>query len=340
MELTTLLRAATTRSLSAGEAEAVFTEIMEGRSTPVLTSALLTAIRVRGAAPAEVAGGVRALRSVMVPVDVPEGLPIVDTCGTGGGALTTFNISTAAAIVAAATGVRIAKHGNRSFSSRSGSADVLEALGVRIDQSPEEEARTLEEAGIVFMFAPLHHPAMRHVGPIRRELAMPTLMNVLGPLTNPAGARRQIVGVSDPSLLELVAHGLAELGHERALVVHGEPGLDELSPLGPTEVLELGEDGAVRRYRFDPAEALGWDAFPPVELAGGEPEENARIVEEVLRGERSGAARAAVVLNAGGAAYLAGIAESIAEGVGLAERAIDRGDAHARLELLRRATAA
>lgn len=339
MDLTALLRTATDRPLAADEAEAVFTEIMEGRSTPVLTAALLTAIRVRGAAPTEVAGGVRALRSVMVPVPVPEGPPIVDTCGTGGGTLTTFNISTAAAIVAAAAGIRIAKHGNRSFSSRSGSADVLEALGVRIDQSPEEEARTLEEAGIVFMFAPLHHPAMRHVGPIRRELGMPTLMNVLGPLTNPAGARRQVVGVSDPSLLELVAHGLAALGHERALVVHGEPGLDELSPLGPTEVLELDGDGEVRRYRFDPAEALGWPGYAPEELAGGEPEENARIVEEVLRGERSGAARAAVVLNAGGAIYLGGAAESIEEGVRVAERVVDDGAAHARLEMLRRATA-
>jgi len=339
MELTALLRAATVRPLTAEEAEAAFTEIMEGRGTPVLTAALLTAIRVRGAASSEVAGGVRALRSVMVPVAVPDGAPIVDTCGTGGGALTTFNISTAAAILAAAAGVRIAKHGNRSFSSRSGSADVLEALGVRIDQSPEEEARTLQEAGIVFMFAPLHHPAMRHVGPIRRELAMPTLMNVLGPLANPAGARRQIVGVSDPSLLELVAHGLAALGHERALVVHGEPGMDELSPLGPTEVLELQGDGQVRRYRFDPAERLGWRGFAAEELAGGEPEENAHLVEEVLRGERSGAARAAVVLNAGGAIYIAGLAEGIEEGVHIAEQAIDGGAAHARLELLRRVTA-
>ncbi|MBV9108397.1 MAG: anthranilate phosphoribosyltransferase, partial [Gemmatimonadetes bacterium] len=287
------MRQAAVRPLTAAEAEAAFVEVMEGRATPVQMAALLVAIRVRGAVPGEVAGGVRALRRAMVPVPAnAEGL--VDTCGTGGGSLTTFNISTAAALLAAGAGVRVAKHGNRSFTSQCGSADVLEALGVRLELAPEEEARVLERTGIVFMFAPLHHPAMKHVGPIRRELGMPTIMNVLGPVTNPAGARRQVVGVSDPALLELIAGALAELGHDRALVVHGQPGLDELSPVGTTEVLEV-MDGRWERRIFDPAAELGWERFTPDGLAGGDRRENAEKVERVLRGTLGGAARAAVV---------------------------------------------
>jgi anthranilate phosphoribosyltransferase len=335
-DLAELLRRATSAPLTADEAERAFTEVMEGRATPVQMAALLVAIRVRGATPQEVAGGVRALRRAMVPVAAdPEGL--VDTCGTGGGALTTFNISTAAALLAAGAGVRVAKHGNRSFTSRCGSADVLEALGVRLELTPEREARVLEECGIVFMFAPLHHPAMRHIGPIRRELAMPTLMNILGPVTNPAGARRQVVGVSDPALLELIAGALRELGHERALVVHGEPGMDELSPLGPTRVLEL-DGGRVTESRFDPSQALGWPAFEASGLDGGEREENARKVVGVLRGEVGGAARAATVLNAGAAIWVAGRAASITAGVAQAEAALDRGDGYGALQRLREAS--
>src|SRR5512140_2640741 len=210
--------------LAVDEAEAAFNTIMQGRATPVQVAALLASLRVKGETSAEVAGGVRAMRRAMVPVDIPDADGLVDTCGTGGGALTTFNISTAAALVAAGAGVRIAKHGNRSFSSRSGSADVLGALGVPIELSPEGMAEVFESAGIVFMFAPLLHPAMKHVGPVRKELAIPTIMNVLGPLTNPASARRQVVGVSQPELLELIAGALHTLGHERALVVHGQPG--------------------------------------------------------------------------------------------------------------------
>nr|MDQ3388772.1 anthranilate phosphoribosyltransferase [Gemmatimonadota bacterium] len=281
--------------------------------------------------------GVRALRRAMVKVPVSAPDEVVDTCGTGGGALTTFNISTAAALLAAGAGVRIAKHGNRSFSSRCGSADVLEALGVRLDLTPEEEVRILEETGIVFMFAPLHHPAMRHVGPIRRELGMPTLMNVLGPLTNPAMARRQVVGVSDRGLLELIAGGLRALAHEHAMVVHGEPGMDELSPIGATEVFEV-RDGEIRRWSFDPRDELGW-AFAGAEgLAGAEPEENARIVERVLRGDLGGAARAAVTLNAAAALYVGAKAASLAEGVAQAEEALDRGLGWERLLALREAT--
>jgi anthranilate phosphoribosyltransferase len=336
-DLAELVRRAAARPLTAAESERAFTEVMEGRATPVQTAALLVALRVRGATPSEVAGGVRALRGAMVRVPVdPAGL--VDTCGTGGGTLSTYNISTAAAFVAAGAGVRVAKHGNRSFTSRCGSADVLEALGVRLELDPEEEARVLETCGIVFMFAPLHHPAMRHVGPVRRELAMPTVMNVLGPLANPAGARRQVVGVADPSLLELIAGALLELGHDRALVVHGEPGLDELSPMAPSEVLEVA-DGAVTRRTFDPAEALGWAPGDAAGLEGGERLENARKVEGVLTGKVRGAARAAAVLNAGAAIYVAGLAETLEEGVGRAEAAVDDGAGYDRLRALRDATA-
>ena len=328
-----LIREAARRPLTAAEAEAAFTEVMEGRASPVLTTALLVAIRVRGAVPQEVAGGVRALRRAMVPVETgADG--VVDTCGTGGGALTTFNISTAAALLAAGAGVRVAKHGNRSFTSRCGSADVLEALGIRLELSPEEEARLLERTGIVFMFAPLHHPAMKHVGPIRRELGMPTIMNVLGPVTNPARVRRQVVGVSDPALLELVAGALAELGHERALVVHGEPGMDELSPLGTTELLEVA-DGRFTRRTFDPTAELGWPRFDAEGLEGGDRHENAAKIEGVLRGEIAGPARAAVVLNAGAAIYCAGLADSLAAGVEIAETALGNGAGWAKLEALR-----
>ena len=322
--------------LDADAAEAAFVEVMEGRATPVQMAALLVALRVRGETPAEIAGGVRALRRAMVPVPVADGADLVDTCGTGGGAVTTFNISTAAALVAAAAGVRIAKHGNRSFSSRCGSADVLDALGVRIELTPEQMGAVLEHAGIVFMFAPLLHPAMRHVAPVRRELGMPTIMNVLGPLTNPAGARRQVVGVADPALLELIARGLLELGHIHAMVVHGQPGLDELSPLGETTVIEL-KNGELRRFRVAPAE-FGWGVLDPAELAGGDPEDNARVIRAVLEGSARGAARAAVALNAGAAIYVAGRAGSLKEGVRAAEAALEAGSAWATLERLRTAT--
>jgi anthranilate phosphoribosyltransferase len=332
-----LARVAAGETLSGDEAETAFTAIMSGTASHVQTASLLVALRVRGETPAEIAGGVRALRRAMIPVRATHGEPLIDTCGTGGGALTTFNISTAAALVAAGAGARIAKHGNRSFTSRSGSADVLEALGVVIDLTPDAMAEVLEEAGIVFMFAPLLHPAMRHAAPVRRELGIPTIMNLLGPLTNPAGARRQVVGVADPSRLEVVADALRELGHDRALVVHGEPGMDELSPLGPSEVVEL-RDGALRRYRFDPTERLGWNGFDPSELAGGDPGDNARVIEDVLAGRRAGAARAAVVLNAAAALYVAGRADSVEDGVALAERTIDGGAAYDALERLRDAS--
>jgi len=325
-------------ALDIDEAEAAFGEVMEGRATPVQICALLVALRARGETPAEVAGGVRALRRAMVPVPSDHQPLLVDTCGTGGGAVTTFNISTAAALVAAAAGVRIAKHGNRSFSSRSGSADVLEALGVALELSPAGMGEVLEECGIVFMFAPLLHPAMRHVAPIRRELGMPTIMNLLGPLTNPAGAERQVVGVADPDMLELVAHALLQLGHQRALVVHGEPGLDEVSPSGETRVFEL-RAGIVRQYHVAPAD-FGYDVLPPAELAGGDPATNAMLVQEILAGKRGGAGRAAVAMNAGAAIYLADRAPTLSAGIELAESVIAEGSAIGVLDQLRRATRA
>lgn len=337
MKLDALIRAAVDRPLSIEEAESAFDELMQGRASPVQITALLVALRARGAVPVEVAGGVRALRRAMVPVPARGVDALVDTCGTGGGALTTFNISTAAALLASAAGVKVAKHGNRSFSSQCGSADVLEALGVELVLDPQAQAQVLEEVGIVFMFAPNHHPAMRHVTPVRRELGLFTIMNLLGPLTNPAGAQRQVVGVSDPALLGLVAGALQALGHQHALVVHGAPGLDELSPLGTSRILEV-RDGSIRAFDFDPAAELGWGSFSAHDLAGGSPAENAAAIEEVLRGERGGAARAAVLLNAAAALLVSGRTADLAEGVAIAENALDTSLGWDQLERLREAT--
>ena len=323
--------------LSSDDAEAVFRRFMAGTATPVQMAAFLVGLRTKGVAPSEVAGGVRALRSAMVPVPARDAHELVDTCGTGGGRVGTFNLSTAAAFVAAGAGVRVAKHGNRSFTSLCGSADVLEALGVRIDLTAERMGSILNEVGVVFMFAPLLHPAMRHVGPVRKELGIPTIMNVLGPLTNPAGARRQVVGVADPELLPLLVEALRELGHIRALVVHGLSGMDELSPGGPTRVAELS-DGRVREYEVTPAE-LGLDAASEEELAGGTPERNARIISGILSGELAGAPRTATVLNAAAAIYVSGRVGSLGDGVRVAERSLSSGAALAKLEALRAATA-
>jgi len=322
--------------LGAADAEALFGRFMDGTASPVQMAAVLVALRAKGVAPTEVAGGVRALRSAMVPVASSAPQELVDTAGTGGGRVTTFNISTAAALVAAGAGVRIAKHGNRSFTSRSGSADVLEALGVRIDLEATAMARILEEVGIVFMFAPLLHPAMRHVGPVRRELGIPTVMNLLGPLTNPAGASRQVIGVADAELLPLVVQSLQELGHRHALVVHGFPGMDELSPSGPTLVAELS-GGVVREYEVTP-ENVGLSLEPEADLAGGAPEDNAVIIEGVLSGARQGAPRTATLLNAGAAIYVSGRVESLEQGVRAAEHALDSGAAGRKLHALREAS--
>jgi anthranilate phosphoribosyltransferase len=273
----------------------------------------------------------------MVTIEAADPDGLVDTCGTGGGTLTTFNISTAAAMLAAGAGVRIAKHGNRSFTSRSGSADVLEALGVVVETSPATMRHALEQAGITFMFAPLMHPAMRHVGPIRRELAIPTVMNIVGPLANPAQAGRQVVGVADRSRLPLIAGALALLGSTRALVVHGEPGMDEVSPLGITTVLEV-RAGVVQEWEIDPAWA-GYDGIDASDLDGGEPAENAALIERLLAGGGPPAAKAAVVLNAAAAILVSGLEDSYRDAIARARSALEAGAGTRALQALRLAFA-
>ena len=315
---------------------AAFGDIMRGDGSPAQVAALLMALRVKGETPAEVAGVVRALRDAMRTLPVRDADALVDTCGTGGGALTTFNISTAAALVAAGCGVRVAKHGNRSFTSRSGSADVLEALGVMIDLSPQAMSHVLDEAGIVFMFAPLMHPALRHVGPVRRDLGVPTVMNLVGPLANPARAGRQVVGVAEPARLDLMAEALAHLGTVRALVVHGAPGMDELSPLGPTAVREV-RSGQVRAWTIDP-DHLGISATDPAELAGGDPAENATLIEAILAGGGPPGARDAVLLNAAAALYVSGDELSFPDALANARSGLIAGRGREALERLRLAT--
>ncbi|MEE8521896.1 MAG: anthranilate phosphoribosyltransferase [Gemmatimonadota bacterium] len=325
--------------LTAAEAEAAFVEVMEGKGDDAQKSGLLMGLRGKGETAAEVAGGVRALRRAVIAVASSDPDRLVDTAGTGGGSgITTFNISTAAAFVVAGGGVPVAKHGNRSHTSRCGSADVLEALGVKIDISPEKMSSILERVGLTFMYAPALHPAMRHIGPVRRALGVPTVMNVLGPLTNPAGARRQVVGVSHPALLPLVAGALADLGHIRALVVHGEPGMDELSPAGHTDVVSV-EAGSIEETRFDPAAELGWTDIDLGDLIGGEPEDNARVIEEILAGAGKRGGRAAVILNAAAGLVVGGVVGTIPDGVEMAESIISEGKGLAVLEALREASA-
>jgi anthranilate phosphoribosyltransferase len=283
-----------------------------------------------------VAGVVEALRRAMVALPVPDPAALVDTCGTGGGSVTTFNISTAAALVAAGMGVRVAKHGNRSFTSRSGSADVLEALGVRIEMPPAAMAQVLAEAGVVFMYAPLMHPALRHVGPVRRELGIPTVMNMVGPLANPARAGRQVVGVAEAARVPLLAEALLALGSVHALVVHGAPGMDEISPLGATTVMEV-RDGGLHAWAIDPGEH-GIGVVDPAALAGETPAHNAQIIEEVLAGRGAPGAQAAVLLNAAAAVYVAGQAESYAAAVPQVRAALKDGVGSEALARLRAAT--
>jgi anthranilate phosphoribosyltransferase len=319
--------------LSAQDASDAFGVIMRGEASAIQIAAMLAALRVKGETSEIVAGVVRALREVMVRLPAQNPDELVDTCGTGGGAVSTFNISTAAALLAAGAGVRIAKHGNRSFTSRCGSADVLEALGVPIDASIETMTAALERAGIVFMYAPMMHPAMRHVGPIRRELGIPTVMNIVGPLANPAGAERQVVGVADAYRVPILAGALAELGSIHTMVVHGEPGLDEISPIGLTKVVEI-RDGVTSEWTLDPS-TYGLLCNDASELAGGDPQDNARIVSEVLSGGGTRAAKAAVILNAAAAIYLSGRVLKYEEGVEAAKAALDAGQGAAALERLR-----
>jgi len=331
--LSAIKRLAHHAPLDAESLRQAFGVIMRGEGTPAQVAALLMALRVKGETADEVAGVVQALRDAMVVLPATEPETLVDTCGTGGGALTTFNISTAAALLAGGMGVRVAKHGNRSFTSRSGSADVLEALGVVVDTTPEAMADTLEKAGIVFMFAPLMHPALRHVGPVRRELAVPTVMNIVGPLANPARAGRQVVGVAEQGRLSLLSDALGALGSVRAMVVHGEPGLDEISPLGTTRVREVRK-GSVHDWQIDPRE-FGFESVAESDLGGGDPRDNAQLIETVLQGGGPRGARAAVLLNAAAAFYVSRDDISYEAAVAETATALESGVGHAALAKLR-----
>ena len=320
--------------LSEENAATVLREVMEGRASAEETAGLLIALRTRGETADEIAGLARTMRELATKVEVgTDGL--VDTAGTGGGT-PTFNVSTTAAFVAAGAGCPVAKHGNRSATSQSGSADVLEALGARIDLGPEQVADCIESVGFGFMFAPQHHAAMRHVVPVRKALGVRTIFNLLGPLTNPAGAPNQVIGVSDGPFLEHMAMALARLGGRSALVVSSEDGLDEISIAAPTRIVEL-RDGKVETYTVTP-EDLGVERTPIDGIAFGAPEENARVTRAVLSGADTGPARSLTVVNAGAAVYAAGRADTLEAGVDAAAAAVDSGAANEVLERFVRRT--
>jgi anthranilate phosphoribosyltransferase len=317
-------------SLERAEAREVMGAIMRGEATPAQIGAFLVALRAKGETADEIAGCAEAMREHVVAV-TPRREDLVDTAGTGGDGARTLNISTAAGFVAAAAGAGVAKHGNRAVSSACGSADVLEALGFRLELPPTRIAQSIDELGFGFMFAPAHHPAMRHAAPVRRELATRTVFNVLGPLTNPAGAHAQVIGVFSAELVRTIAEVVAQLGASRAFVVHGFGGIDELSPAGPNLVCEV-VDGGVREWTIDPLE-LGIERCDPDELRGGSPDQNARAIRDVFAGA-DGAHRAAVLLNAAGAIAAAGHAADLREGLERAREAVDSGAAAQRLEQL------
>ncbi|HYC04835.1 MAG TPA: anthranilate phosphoribosyltransferase [Azospirillaceae bacterium] len=316
-------------SLSEEDARTAFDIIMAGNATPSQMGGFLMALRVRGETVEEITGAARVMRARAVPVEAPPGT--IDTCGTGGDASGTYNISTCVALVAAACGVPVAKHGNRALSSKSGAADVLTALGVNIEADMELVGRSLREAGICFLMAPRHHLAMRNVGPTRVELGTRTIFNLLGPLSNPAGAKRQLMGVFARQWVEPLAHVLGRLGSERAWVVHGSDGLDELTTTGPSFVAEL-RDGGVRCFEVTPEEA-GLTRSDAAGLKGGDAEHNAEALRRVLAGE-PGAYRDIVLLNAAAALMVAGKAANLREGVAMAADAIDGGRAQGKLDLL------
>jgi anthranilate phosphoribosyltransferase len=325
--------------LTTDQAAAAFGVVMRGEATHEQIRELLLGLKELGETADEVAGGAAALRATMVRLPLPSSrspVPPVDTCGTGGGTATTFNISTSAAFVVAGAGVPVAKHGNRSYTSRSGSADVLEALGVDIAQTPEMAAATLERVGLAFLWAPTYHPAMRHVAPVRKELKTATIFNLVGPLANPAGVKRQIIGVFDPSRGPLVAAALARLGAEHALVVHAEVGMDEISPAGVTRVWEVKSgESRVLQWELRP-ETYGLAHPDLAALRGGEPEENAARLERLLSApEADPAGRAAVLLNAAAAIYVSGEVAEFGEGVRAARDALEDGRALQVLTALR-----
>jgi anthranilate phosphoribosyltransferase len=317
------------RALTRAEAEAAFEVMMSGEATPSQMGGFVMALRVRGETVDEIAGAVSVMRSKMLRVDAPA--EAIDVVGTGGDAAGTYNISTTTAFVVAGAGVPVAKHGNRALSSKSGAADVLSALGVKIDLGPEAVARCIREAGIGFMFAPAHHSAMKHVGPTRVELGTRTIFNLLGPLSNPAGVRRLLVGVFAPEWVEPLAAALRDLGAEGAWVVHGAGGVDEISVVGPTKVAAL-KDGAVTTFTISPEDVNM--AFAPLEaIKGGDAKHNAEALSEVLRGA-PGAYRDTVLLNAAAALVVAEKATDLLAGVRLAAASIDDGEARARLDRL------
>ena len=312
-----------------GAAEAMG-EIMDGGATPVQVAGLLAALATKGERASEIVGLATAMRRRATPLP-RRWAPSIDLCGTGGDRAGTFNISSVASLVVAACGARVVKHGNRAASSECGSADLFEQLGVRLPPSPAHVCRCLEQTGITFLFAPLFHPSMRHAAPVRRELAIRTAFNLLGPLTNPAAPTHQLLGVSRPELTDLIAHALLDLGSERAWVVHGADGLDELSTTGYTKVSEC-RDQAVRTFYLHPSD-FGLAVSPRGSLAGGKPAANAAIARDILDG-RPGPARDVVVLNAAAALLVAGLARTHRDAAGQAASAIDRGDARAVLERL------
>ncbi len=320
--------------LSEVEMVSVMNEIMTGEATPLQVASFLTALRMKGETLAEITGAARVMREKANRVDV-QAKTVLDTCGTGGDQKGTFNISTTAAFVVAGAGVRVAKHGNRSVSSQSGSADVLGALGVKVDAPKERVEACIDKIGIGFLFAPLLHEAMKYAVQPRRDIGIRTIFNLLGPLTNPALATHQLLGLYSGELVGTIAHVLKNLGSVRAMVVHGVEGLDEISLCGPTKVAEL-RDGEVQEYVIEP-EALGLKPCRLEDLLGGSAAESAAIVRSVLEGKK-GAARDVVLLNSGAALYVSSHAVSIAEGMGLAAQSIDSGRAHEKLEGLVRMT--
>jgi anthranilate phosphoribosyltransferase len=325
-----LQKLAAREDLTADEAAAAMADIMSGQVPPALVAGFLVALAMKGERPEEIVGLARTMRRQAVPFDT-GGVAVFDTCGTGGDRSGTFNISSAASLVLAACGVPVAKHGNRSVSSRCGSADVFEALGVHVTAAPATAARCLAETGVTFLFAPTFHPSMRHAAPTRRELGLRTAFNLLGPLTNPASPARQLVGVPRPELTELLARALHLLGAERAWVVHGSDGIDEISLSGHTKVSECSSAG-VRTFYIHPAD-YGMRKAPVAALAGGDAARNASVVLDILGGS-SGPARDVVLLNAAAALFVAGRVPSVREGIAAAGDAIDSGRARATLDAL------
>jgi anthranilate phosphoribosyltransferase len=320
--------------LSAEDSKKAMTSIFSGESTPAQTAAFLSLLAVKGETPTEIAAFAEVMREHAAKVHPKVSGTLVDVCGTGGDAVKTFNVSTTAMFLVAAAGVAVAKHGNRSFTSKCGSADVLEALGADLAKTPQEIEEMIEKIGVGFMYAQHHHPAMKYVASIRKELGIRTVFNILGPLSNPAGARAQLMGVYSPSLTEKMAEVFKKLGAEKALVVYGNPGIDELSTLGETKVSELSF-GVVKNYIVSP-EDFGLRRAKPKDLAGGAPEENAKILLGVLRGEDAGPRRDIILLNAAAGIMVGGGADDLSGGLEAAKEALDSGAAYRKLEEFRR----